>query len=140
VVLGLSRLSHYCDREAGVAVFDEGQSGTGSVESTKVFGSMTFGNNTIRAQYEDTDAGSASNNSTEYVWLGYELKLGKGMLNVQYATVDPDGASNDHDMLTAAYIYKFNKQTRVWAGYQTLDYDAANSDTDRLGLGIRVDI
>ena len=127
--------------EAGVAYYDEGVSvATDNTENVKLFGKMKFGNSTVLAQYEDSDNGAATNSGTEYIWLGYQLKMGKGMLNAQYAMVDPDGNNNDRDMLTVGYIHKFNKKTRVFAGYQTVDFDAANSDTDQLSVGIRVDI
>jgi len=131
--------------EAGLATYDEGVSeGAGASgtnqSSTKAFGSMSFGNNTIRLQYEDVDSGAAVNGSTEFIWAGYELKLGKGLLNVQYAMVDPDGDNNDHDMLTVGYIHKFNKQTRIFAGWHSVDDDRPNRDEDTLAVGIRVNI
>jgi len=127
--------------EAGVAIYDEGVSDSSvSQSNTKLFGKMKFGNSTVLAQYEDADDGSAVNPSTEYIWLGYQLKMGKGMLNAQYAMVDPDGNNNDRDMITVGYIHKFNKKTRIFAGYQTVDYDVNTSDVDQLSVGIRVDI
>jgi predicted porin len=127
--------------EAGLAYYDEGVSvAADNTSNTKLFGKMAFGNHTVLGQYEISEVGTGANNETEYVWLGYQLKLGKGMLNAQYAMVDPDGNNNDHDMITIGYIHKFNKQTRIFAGYQTADYDVNTSDVDQLSVGIRVDI
>jgi len=124
--------------EAGIAMYDEGNSvSAGSQENMKLFGKMKFGAHTVLGQYEDNDTGNGGDR--EYIWLGYQLKMGKGMLNAQYATFDATGA-NDHDMMTVGYIHKFNKKTRVFAGYQTVDFDAANSDTDQISFGVRVDI
>jgi predicted porin len=124
--------------EAGAAMYSSGLDN--GRENLKVFGSFKFGNNTIRAQWEDTDDGSATNPTTEYMWLGYELKLGKGMLNVQYGMADPDGNNNDTEALTLGYIHKFNKQSRVFVGYKDVDEDAAGEDFSILSAGIRVDI
>jgi len=127
--------------EAGFAYYDEGVSvSTSNTENTKLFGKVSFGNHTILGQYEDSDNGAASNSGTEYIWLGYNLKLGKGLLNAQYAEVDPDGNNNNRDMLTVGYIHKFNKKTRIFTGYQTVDGDNNAQDSDQLTVGIRVDI
>ena len=127
--------------EAGFAYYDEGVSvATDNTENTKLFGKMSFGNNTILGQYEISDNGAATNNETEYVWLGYQLKVGSGMVNVQYGMVDPDGNNNDRNMITVGYIHKFNKQSRIFAGYQTVDDDNNANDVDQLSVGIRVDI
>ncbi|MGD8925833.1 MAG: porin [Thioalkalispiraceae bacterium] len=129
--------------EAGLAYYDEGVSiANTNLTNTKVFGKMSFGNHTILGQIEKSDSGAATNSETQYIWLGYQLKLGKGMLNAQYAEVDPDGNNNDHTMITLGYIHKLNKQSRVFAGYQTVDYDAGagTADKDTISVGIRVDI
>jgi len=127
--------------EAGVAIYDEaGSVSTSSQANFKLHGKMKFGNHTVLAQYEDADTGANVNPGSEYIWLGYQLKVGKGMVNVQYATVDVDGATNDREMITVGYIHKFNKKSRIFAGYQNVDFEAANSDIDQLTVGIRVDI
>jgi predicted porin len=129
------------DWEAGVAMYDEGVSvSTENLQNTKVFGKMNFGPHSVQLQYENSDSGATTNAETTYIWAGYTFKMGKGMLNAQYADVDPDGNNNNHTMMTLGYIYKFNKNTRVFAGYHNVDYDAANSDEDTISVGLRVDI
>ena len=125
--------------EAGAAYYDQGLSvDAEGVEALKVFGKMKFGTSTILAQFENVEeAGTAE---SDYLMIGYQLKLGKGMVSVYYGERDRN-AANDQDNITVAYMHKFNKKSRVWAGYQTFDEAGGSAnDVDRLSLGIRVDI
>jgi len=126
--------------EAGIALYDQGlNNGNNSTEAVKLFGKFKFGTSTILAQFEDVDETNVAN--SEYIMIGYQLKLGKGMISAYYGERDRNQGANDSENITIAYMHKFNKKSRVWVGYQ--EYDVNNgtaSDRDSLSLGIRVDI
>jgi len=125
--------------EAGVALQDEGLSGNGNNESAKVFGKVKFAKiHTILAQIESVD--TSTTEESDYMMIGYQLKVGKGMVSLYLGDRDSNVNANDADNVTVAYMHKFNKKSRVWAGYQTYDTTGTTSDADRISLGIRVDI
>ena len=126
--------------EAGAAYYDQGLSvDAEGVEALKIFGKISFaGMHTILAQFENVEeAGTAE---SDYIMIGYQLKLGKGMISLYYGERDRNTA-NDQENITLGYTHKFNKKSRVWAGYQAYDEaGGSTNDVDRLSLGIRVDI
>ncbi len=131
-------------------VSDDDQGTTAGVSdeytASKVGGKLNLGKmHTIHAQYETVDDGGTDG---EYIYLNYSLKFaGKNSLHVSYGTFDEDGGdANDEDWIRLAYMYKFSKKVRVWAGYRETDRNTENatggtaSDVDVVSLGLRVDI
>jgi predicted porin len=124
--------------EAFVAAVDNGYSdaGGGTYDSTKVGGQWKAGPHKISAQYEMS---SRNNVDTDTYFVGYQMKMGKNSLVAQLGNNDPDGPNNDEDYYALGVIHKFNKQTRVFAGYRSTSPAVGNDETS-LSVGFRVDI
>jgi len=126
--------------EAGAAIIDQGLTGNGNNESQKIFGKIKFaGVHTIVAQIENVE--TSTTEESDYIMIGYHLKIGKGLLVVNVGDRDSNDDTLDADNITVGYIHKFNKKTRLFGGYQTFDQTGDTSaDRDTLTVGIRVDI
>ena len=122
--------------EAFVAASDDGISDDASnFSSTKVGGAWKTGPHKVSGQFEMSEKGSAE---TDTLFLGYQMKMGKNTLVAQIGQTRPD-AGSDVDYLGLGVIHKFNKKSRVYAGYRSSDTDGG-SEVTSLAVGLRVDI
>ena len=104
------------------------------VTSSKIFGSWSMGQHTVRAQIENKEVtrgrASASGTATEtdYTYLNYQFKMGKHLIDVVLGEKDDKRATAgaDKDFTRLAYAYNFSKKTRVFAGIA--ESDATNND------------
>jgi predicted porin len=86
-----------------------------------------------------SDVGSgATGVDADTYFLGYQFKMGKSTLVAQLGNNDPDGADNATDYYALGAIYKFNKKTRVFAGYRSSDPEVGDT-VSSLSAGLRVD-
>jgi predicted porin len=123
--------------EAFVSAVDNGYSDAGgnTYDATKVGGQWKAGPHKISAQYEMS---SRNNVDTDTYFVGYQMKMGKNTLVAQLGSADTDGVADSTDYYALGAIHKFNKQTRVFAGYRSTDFGA--TDESSLSVGLRVDI
>jgi predicted porin len=126
--------------EVFVAGSDAGGGTDTQYSSTKVGGQWRKGPHKISAQYEmSSDVGSgATGVDADTYFLGYQFKMGKSTLVAQLGNNDPDGADNATDYYALGAIYKFNKKTRVFAGYRSSDPEVGDT-VSSLSAGLRVD-
>jgi len=122
-------------------------SSAGGQDSTKLFGSWSKGQHTVRLQLEDIDTTSSTGvntGNTEYTYLNYQFKMGKHLVDVVVGEKDQNvlAGNVDEDFTRLAYAYNFSKKTRVFAGIAESDVDnhttTAANDWDTFSVGMQV--
>jgi len=122
--------------EAGLAIASD--DATVEYEATKIFGKFSFAKmHTIHLQLETTEEGTEEH---DVLYVNYSAKFGKNSVHVAYGEDDENAALADEEFIRVAFMHKFSKKARVWAGYRETTRDAANSDDSVVSLGMRVDI
>ena len=121
-------------------------------ESTKLFGSWSMGQHTVRLQLEDKSvtaptAGAVSTD-TDYTYVNYQFKMGKHLVDVALGEKDDkrSTAGTDKDWSRVAYAYNFSKKTRVFAGVAASEEtnntgtstNANSNDWDTFSVGMQV--
>jgi len=142
---GLATISQdSCD--ASQTTSDNCTTDVSETNRTKLFGSWSMGQHTVRAQVEDTEVTAATPGSvaaeTDYTYLNYQFKMGKHLIDVALGEKDVAAATGtDEDFTRLAYAYNFSKKTRVFAGIA--ENDATNTagtanDWDTFSVGMTV--
>jgi len=117
---------------------------TTGIESTKLFGSWSKGQHTVRLQLEDVDtqtAAGVNSGNTEFMYLNYQFKMGKHLVDVAVGEKDQDATAGnvDEDYTRLAYAYNFSKKTRVFAGIAESDVSTSGAnDWDTFSVGMTV--
>lgn len=117
------------------------------VESTKLFGSWTGGQHTVRVQVENrevTREAAALTTAqkvgveTDYSYVNYRFKMGKHLVDLAVGEKDDGTAATNKDVSWSrlAYAYNFSKKTRVFAGVSSRDTDGTGVDTDVTTIGM----
>jgi len=117
--------------------------GVGGQDSTKLFGSWSKGQHTVRAQIENvqtTNAAGTDTGETDYTYLNYQFKMGKHLVDVAIGEKDQNvlAGDNDEDWTRLAYAYNFSKKTMVFAGVAENDANGTSNDWDTFSIGMRV--
>ena len=121
---------------------------TPETESTKLFGSWSSGQHTVRLQVEGkevTPAAGGTSTDTDYAYVNYQFKMGKHLVDVAVGEKDDTRATSgtDEDWSRLAYAYNFSKKTRVFAGVAESDVSNNNgsagaNDWDTFSLGMQI--
>jgi len=120
---------------------------TAGQDSTKLFGSWSSGQHTVRLQVEGVDyetSAGVANGTADFTYLNYQFKMGKHLVDVAIGEKDEDAVAgdDDEDWTRLAYAYNFSKKTRVFAGIAESDsVDAgapAKNDWDTFSIGMQV--
>lgn len=127
------------------AIQDSNAAGTDGT-NTKIGTKWKFGSHNVRFQYE-THSDDQANMDAESLFLGATLGFGKNNVVLQYGEIDSDAngttaATADRDYAAVAFVHKFSKKTRAWAGYKTTDATSPGADAldqDILSVGMRID-
>ena len=135
----------------------------------KVGGSYTFGNHTLRAQYEEADGyddgfgdgdrplsniGLArfEGEDAEFLWVAYLFKMGNNELMLSYGMEEYDlagGGEDENEVLTIGARHRMSKTFSIFGGWKhwEIDLDAASptafagedDEVDLLTIGMRKD-
>lgn len=131
------------------------------IKAWKVGGAYTFGNHSIRAQYEDRDGvstgvgsssvlgslyGEIDSESADFLWVAYVLTMGNNELMVSYGDENydnVDGYSDDAEVqsYTVAARHNMSKTFNVFGGWKRYSVDDGDNtdDTDVITVGMRKD-
>ena len=135
---GGGSFNYWLSYNTGSADGNSNPANTTSPENIKIGGAMKFGKVKVTLNYTSADT-DLVNGSTDSIALGANMGFGSGWSgDLTYASKGADVAAAEADFWRIAVMKKLNKQASIYGGYTTTDYNAPNSDTDELGVGMVV--